>query len=81
MTNKDLKPTKDISNETREQIDDEISVPASTSPVHEHSDKDIRLSYGAYIELGKKIERSARDIDLKREIGLYKTYHLGDEER
>lgn len=55
--------------------------PASTSPVHEYSNKDIRLSYRNYIELGKKIERSARDIDLKYAIGLYKTYHPGDEER
>lgn len=64
-----------------EEIIDGMRKPASTSPVHEYSNKDIRLSYRDYIELGKKIERSARDIDLKYAIGLYKTYHPEDEER
>lgn len=44
--------------------------PASTSPVHQYSEKDIRISTGAIIELNKRMERSIKEIDRKREVGL-----------
>ena len=53
-----------------EEILAQMKRPASTSPVHQHSEKDIKILTGDVIELNKRMERSIKEIDRKREVGL-----------
>lgn len=49
-----------------DEIIDEISVPASTSPVHEYSGDDIKLSAEGIRKLNIKMGQSTEAIDRKR---------------
>ena len=49
-----------------EDIINKMKRPASTSPVHQHSEKDNKISIGDVIELNKRMERSIKEIDRKR---------------
>lgn len=40
---------------------------ATTSPVHQSSEKDIKIFAGDVIELNKRMKQSIREIDRKRE--------------
>lgn len=49
-----------------DDIINKMKRPASTSPVHQYSEKDIKISIGDVIELNKRMERSIKEIDRKR---------------